>query len=154
MVLDGVRARSLVCAARSASALSTYGAFFFHTTTPLYRCAGDVTATQLVAAWAPDFFLGAEPVFRPRKRMSSFFRLKWGVQILCLFNQNQTPRSDSANLEPSEPIFCPHILEPRCDRDSYPAFQRGKRERDAFFAKMQACTGGVNMCGAGSPSAN
>ena len=35
------------------------------------------------------------------------------MQILCLFNQNQTPRSDSANLEPSEPIFYPQILEPR-----------------------------------------
>ena len=35
------------------------------------------------------------------------------MQILCLFNQNQTPRSDSANLEPSEAIFCPQILEPR-----------------------------------------
>ena len=31
--------------------------------------------------------LGAETVFRPRKRMSSSFLLKWGVQILCLFNQ-------------------------------------------------------------------
>ena len=57
--------------------------------------------------------LGVETVFRPRKRMSSFFLLKWGVQILCLFSQNQTPRSDSANLEPSEPIFYPQILEPR-----------------------------------------
>ena len=26
------------------------------------------------------------------------------------FNENQTPRSDSVNLEPSEPIFCPQIL--------------------------------------------
>ena len=57
--------------------------------------------------------LGVESGFRPRKRMSSFFLLKRGVQILCLFSQNQTPRSDSANLEPSEPIFCPQILEPR-----------------------------------------
>ena len=39
--------------------------------------------------------------------MSSFFLSKRGVQILCLFNQNQTPRSDSANLEPSKHIFCP-----------------------------------------------
>ena len=45
--------------------------------------------------------------------MSSFFLLKWVVQILCLFSQNQTPRSDSVNLEPSEPIFYPQILEPR-----------------------------------------
>ena len=36
--------------------------------------------------------LGAESAFRPRKIMSSYFLLKWGVQILCLFNQNQTPR--------------------------------------------------------------
>ena len=53
--------------------------------------------------------LGAESDFRPRKRMSLLFLLKWGVQILCLFNQNRTPRSDSANLEPSEP----QIMEPR-----------------------------------------
>ena len=45
--------------------------------------------------------------------MSSFFLLKWGVQIQYIFNQKQTPRSDSANLETSEPIFCPRILEPR-----------------------------------------
>ena len=31
--------------------------------------------------------LGAESGFRPRKRMSSFFLLKWGVQIQYLFNQ-------------------------------------------------------------------
>ena len=47
--------------------------------------------------------LGAESGFRPRKSTSS----NWGVQILCIFNQNQTPRSDSANLEPTEPIFYP-----------------------------------------------
>ena len=57
--------------------------------------------------------LGVETVFRPPKRMSSSSLLKWGVQILCLCSQNQTPRSDSANLEPSEPIFYPQILEPR-----------------------------------------
>ena len=33
--------------------------------------------------------------------------------MLYIFNQNRTPRSDSANLEPSDPIFCPQILEPR-----------------------------------------
>ena len=48
----------------------------------------------------------------PGKSMSSYFLLQWGVQILCLLSQNQTPRSDSANLEPSEPIFYPQILEP------------------------------------------
>ena len=57
---------------------------------------------------------------------------------MCIFNhnQNQTPRSDSANLEPSEPISCPQILirpgwneclanvtkklacEPSCDEES------------------------------------
>ena len=54
-------------------------------------------------AWSPP----------PRQRMSPSFLLKWGIQILCLFNQNQTPRSDSANLVPSEPMFCPQILVPR-----------------------------------------
>ena len=76
---------------------------------------GRVARTQLqrlqqigVPAWANQNS-GVETVFRPRKRMSSFFLLKWGVQIPCLFSQNQTPRSDTANLEPSEPIFCPQI---------------------------------------------
>ena len=31
--------------------------------------------------------LGAETVFRPRKSTSSYFLLKWGVQIQYLFNQ-------------------------------------------------------------------
>ena len=44
--------------------------------------------------------LGAESGFRPRKSTSWFFLLQPGVQILYLVNQNQTPRSDSANLEP------------------------------------------------------
>ena len=39
--------------------------------------------------------------------MSSCFLLKWGAQIPYLFYENQTPRSDSANFEPSEPIFNP-----------------------------------------------
>ena len=43
--------------------------------------------------WAPESG-GRKWVFRPRKTMSSFFLLKWGVQMLCLFNQTQTPRSD------------------------------------------------------------
>ena len=50
---------------------------------------------------------GVETGFRPRKSSSSFFLLKWGVQILCLFSQNQTPRSHSTNLETPEPIFYP-----------------------------------------------
>ena len=66
---------------------------------------------DLVRPWAPEF--GGRIGFRPRKRMSSFFLSTWGTQILYLFNQNRTPRSDSANLEPSESIFCPQILEPR-----------------------------------------
>ena len=58
--------------------------------------------------------LGAETVFRPRKRMSSFFLLQRGVQIvLYLFHENQIPRSDSAFFVPLELIFCPRILEPR-----------------------------------------
>ena len=40
--------------------------------------------------------------------------------ILYIFNQNQTPRSDSANLEPSEPIFYPQILEPRISGNDAP----------------------------------
>ena len=44
--------------------------------------------------------------------MRSFFRLEWGVQILYIFNQNQTPRSDSVNFVPLQPILCPQILEP------------------------------------------
>ena len=60
---------------------------------------------------------GGETIFCPRKSSSSFFLLKWGVQIMCLFSQNQTPRSDSVNFVSSEPIFCPQILEPRLEVD-------------------------------------
>ena len=45
--------------------------------------------------------------------MRSFFLLQRGVQILYLFHENQTPRSDSANCVPLEPMFCPQIPEPR-----------------------------------------
>ena len=47
--------------------------------------------------------------------MSSFFLLKWGVQMLCLFNQNQTPRSElgqSRTLR-AHKHSAPEILEPR-----------------------------------------
>ena len=40
--------------------------------------------------------------------MSSYFLLKWGVQIPYLFlAENQTPRSDSANFVPLEPNVLP-----------------------------------------------
>ena len=39
--------------------------------------------------------------------MSSFFRLKWGVQILCLFKQNQTPPSDSGQSRTLRTHFLP-----------------------------------------------
>ena len=39
--------------------------------------------------------------------MRSYFLLERGVQTLYLFHEDQTPRPDSANLEPSEPIFRP-----------------------------------------------
>ena len=45
--------------------------------------------------------------------MGSYFRLERGVQIPYIFHENQTPRSDSANLVTLEPIFCPQFLEPR-----------------------------------------
>ena len=51
--------------------------------------------------------------------MSSCFLLKRGVQCtqIVLYrtfsNENQRPRSDSVHFVPLEPIFCPHILEPR-----------------------------------------
>ena len=45
--------------------------------------------------------------------MSSNLFLERGVQLPYIFHEKQTPCSDSANLEPSEPVFCPQILEPR-----------------------------------------
>ena len=54
-----------------------------------------------------EFVWGQISCSTPRKRMSLYFVLEWGVQIHYNFHENQTPRSDSANLEPSEPIFCP-----------------------------------------------
>ena len=59
--------------------------------------------------------------------MSSFFLLKWGVQIRCLFSQNQTPRSDSTNLELSEPIFYPQMLEPRLGLTAWKQAPNGNR---------------------------
>ena len=64
-----------------------------------------------VAIWAPEF--GGRIVFRPRKRMSSYFLLKRGVQIPYPFHENKTPHSDSANPVSLKPIFCPQLLEPR-----------------------------------------
>ena len=46
------------------------------------------------------------------------WRGKQPLPAAHLFHENQTPRSDSANLEPSEPIFCPEILEPRWQREA------------------------------------
>ena len=40
-----------------------------------------------------------------KNELHTFYYNEVYVQILCIFNQKQTPRSDSANLEPSEPIF-------------------------------------------------
>ena len=50
--------------------------------------------SQVVAVllWAPKF------VFRPRKRMSSYFQLKWGVldRYRTFSTRTKHPRSDSA----------------------------------------------------------
>ena len=72
--------------------------------TPQLRPTGPARSYRCCSGLGSQQNLGVETVFRPRKRMRSFFLLKWGVQILlCLFCQNHTPRSDSANLEPPEP---------------------------------------------------
>ena len=65
--------------------------------------------------------------------MSSFFLLKWGVQILCIFNQ--TPRSDSANLEPSETLmFCPQVvIVPIMDIDNVVVGGAGKDSEPVDF---------------------
>ena len=41
-----------------------------------------------------------------------------GCTDTVLFHENQTPRSDSINIAPLEPIFCPQILEPRLYRNN------------------------------------
>ena len=48
----------------------------------------------------------------------SCFRLKWGFvhRHRAVSTRNQTPRSDSANFVPLEPILCPQILEPSAQR--------------------------------------
>ena len=76
-----------------------------------WRTPTSVTKRTRTGTALGSRILGVETGFRPRKIMSSFFLLKWGVRMLCLFNRNQTPRSDSVNLEPSEPIFCPQVPE-------------------------------------------
>ena len=51
--------------------------------------------------------------------------------------KNQTPRSDSANLEPSELIFCPQFLEPR-----YCGAKRGSSKlTDACPSCADGCSG-------------
>ena len=50
--------------------------------------------------------------------MSSHFLLKWGVQIPYIFHENQTPRSDSANLVTLEPIFCPQCFGAQVSRNT------------------------------------
>ena len=70
--------------------------------------------------------LGSRIGFPPRKRMSSYFLLKWGVQIPYIFHENQTPRSDLANLVHSKPNFCPQILEPRCRQERHSACERAQ----------------------------
>ena len=50
----------------------------------------------------------------PEKNELVLSILKNGVCRYCTFStKTKQPRSDSANLEPPEPIFCPHIREPR-----------------------------------------
>ena len=83
--------------------------------TPQLRPTGPARSYRCCSGLGSQQNLGVETVFRPRKRMRSFFLLKWGVQILlCLFCQNQTPRSDSANLEPPDPFifFTPKFWSP------------------------------------------
>ena len=55
--------------------------------------------------------------------MSSFFLLEWGVQTLCRFDHNRTPRSDSANLEPSK-FWCPGGRASLQQPDTVPAVTR------------------------------
>ena len=81
--------------------------------------------------WAPN--LGGRIVFTPPENNELVLSIETGcTSIPCLFNQHQTPRSDSANLEPSEPLFCPQILEPR------PPWQRNSR-------RPWCCAGLQNM---------
>ena len=44
--------------------------------------------------------------------MSSYFLLKWGVQIPYIFHENQTPRS-LVQFRTFRTLSCPQILEPR-----------------------------------------
>ena len=47
--------------------------------------------------------------------MSSYFLLRWGVQIPYTFHENQTPRSDSVNLE--------HLKKTIFSPQNYPGYQ-------------------------------
>ena len=83
----------------------------WHVVAAIEKNSSQSAVRVYVSIWAPEF--GGRISFPHPEKNESFFLLKWGVQILYIFNEKQTPRSDSANLEPSEPIFCPQILEPR-----------------------------------------
>ena len=81
--------------------------------------AGGTTVSSVgsVDAWAPGF-VGRNGFPPPEKNELVLSILKkWVCRYcdprLCPFSQNQTPRSNSANLEPSEPIFCPQTVVPR-----------------------------------------
>ena len=109
----------------------------------LARCCSD--REEFVSERGPGLCLepglqqfGGRISFPHPEKNESFFLLKWGVQILYIFNEKQTPRFDSANLEPSEPIFCPQILEPRLDRIS-PADLVDHTARRHLWGALRCC---------------
>ena len=64
-----------------------------------------------VMSWAPEF---VGRIALTRKIVNPFL-LKLGVQIRYIFNENQTPRSESFSdpFETFDTHFLPQILEPR-----------------------------------------
>ena len=87
--------------------------------------------------------------------MSSFLLLKWGVKILYLtINQNQTHRSDSANLEPSEPIFCPpntgaQSIAPKASATAQPIMEPTARESGVLGASAHTAENHANRSSRG-----
>ena len=89
-----------------------------------------LVAGEHTHAWAPEF--GGRIVCRPRKKNELALSIEMGctcstASVPYLFHENQTPRSNSINFIPSEPSFCPQILEPRHTPPTMHGLQQHRR---------------------------
>ena len=86
-----------------------------------------------VQIWAPEF--GGRNGFPPPEKNELVLSIEMGCAYCACSTKNQTPRFDSANLEISDPIFYPQILEPRCR-----CFLRSKCPSSGLWRRTSACS--------------